>query len=286
MCNKLSTFQKGLLIGITALSCVGVFGVIGIFKNDVASNEKSNISVENEKVENITNTTIDNNTNNDDKEKTESTKETNIESKENNKQESTIQNNDTFVLEEKKETSINNTTNNSIPKKEENKVENTPKQEVPKQEEPNKGDTPIADKKNETSSNQESKPVVKSICNNSNKSWNTHLNNYKKNNPSSMIFTSLTEAKSYGEYAMNNLGYGFWYNPIPEKYSDDECTIEFYAVQLYIPNNECVDSNKKGNPKLYIPATPKQSLVDNITYLVKKGYDCSGKCTIDGSKCY
>lgn len=173
---------------------------------------------------------------------------------------------------------------NSITKNQpetENKTEVV--KEQPKTE--NKEESVKEQPKKETSQDNP-KPVVKTQCSNSNKEWLNYINTYKKSNPSSVIFYNLSNAKNYGEYAMNNFGYGYWYNPVAEKYSNNECEIEFYAVQLYIPNNECLDKNGKGNSKIYIPATQRESLIDNISYLVNHGFDCSGKCTIDGSKCY
>lgn len=214
------------------------------------------------------------------------TKETNM-NNENNSDEilkTNTNNQDLLTSNEEKKTvdentnfSKNTSTENKNSVSSSNNNQTKPKTEPTKD---NENDKNVEEKK------EMSKPTVKTTCTNSNKGWNSFLNNYKKTNTSSMIFMSVSEAKAYGEYAMNNFGYGYWYNPIAEKYSDDECDIEFYAVQLYIPNNECTDKNGKGNAKIYIPATPKSSLIDNISYLVSKGYNCSNKCTIDGSKCY
>ena len=129
--------------------------------------------------------------------------------------------------------------------------------------------------KNPTTNNTSSNKV----CSDNDSGLVNHLSAWKKKNPNSMPFFSLKEAKEYGEYAAKNFGYGYWYNPHAQTvdgtlYIGENCYKEIYAVELYVPNTECTDKDGNKSKMMYIPATPKNKLIDKYSYLRKKGYDC------------
>lgn len=131
---------------------------------------------------------------------------------------------------------------------------------------------------NETSnkSNTSSNKKVKHVCNDCDEGWIKHLREYKDLNDSNVIFYNLKEAINYGEYAKNNLGYGYWYNPktyeyLGTHYEDENCYQDIYAVQLYVPGGNYINTvgNMVSLSALYIKATPKNKLVE---YLKINGY--------------
>lgn len=138
-----------------------------------------------------------------------------------------------------------------------------------KKEEKSKTDASSSEKEQE---NQLPKEVIKGICNLSNHEFKGYLENYKKINPNSIIFNSLNEAIAYGELAAKKYGYAYEYDPMPQKFSGSSCEIEFWHVELYITRKEC-----DNNPKIYLPETPKEKLIDEISYLKKLGYNCGTK---------
>ena len=172
--------------------------------------------------------------------------------------------------------------------KKENKLEE--KQSIPKKEirtEEKKSissqETKVEDKKEEKlktdasssekeQENQLPKEVIKGVCNLSNHEFKGYLENYKKINPNSIIFYSLNDAIAYGEHAAKKYGYAYEYDPMPQKFSGSSCEIEFWHVELYITRKEC-----DNNPKIYLPETPKEKLIDEISYLKKLGYNCGTK---------
>lgn len=115
------------------------------------------------------------------------------------------------------------------------------------------------------------------VCSDNDPGVKKKIQSIQKNMPSYSLFYTLKDAKAYGEYAMN-LGYGYWYSKAPYAvYEGENCYKELYYVQLYQPAKECQDVNGNWNKTMYIPATSKEKLIGNISYLRSKGYVCEGK---------
>lgn len=115
------------------------------------------------------------------------------------------------------------------------------------------------------------------VCSNNNSNFVKFLNNWKAQNPYSLVFYSVDKLDSYIEKATKVYGYGAWKSAIPIVYKDDECTISFYNAMLYIPKTSCVDSFGNNNEKMYIEATLEENLINKYQYLTNKGFVCEGK---------
>lgn len=169
-------------------------------------------------------------------------------------------------LKIKSDNKTNTKTNNKTNKNTSNKT-NTNKEET--------SSNKIVEQKEDTLTNNVSKQ--KNICNNTNSKWLTYLENYKKSNPTYVIFNTKSEAVSYGEYAKNDFGYAYERNDPAITYEDEECKKEIWYVRLSIPQKTCVDSSGNYNQQLWLKATSKNDLVDVYDYLRYKGYDCGSK---------
>ncbi len=97
------------------------------------------------------------------------------------------------------------------------------------------------------------------------------------------MFYSLKEAKEYGEYAARKYGYGYWYNPYAQQYDgtlyiSNTCYKEIYAVELKTNNLTCGENDEYHYKSVYIPATPKEKLVDVVTYVTNNlGWKCGDR---------
>ncbi len=166
--------------------------------------------------------------------------------------------------------------------KEAPKVEE-PKKDLPQEEQPQVSLPKVEEPKQEEHSPEEKTEIVeetpkqKQICSDSNIGWKNWLNNYQKENQYSYVFNTQKEATNFGAYASSNYGYGYWYNLEGNVYNGDDCKREIFMTMLYVPQNICEDENGNGNPKMYLPITEKQKLVDVITYLKNNGFNCGNK---------
>lgn len=112
----------------------------------------------------------------------------------------------------------------------------------------------------------------------------TGLVNYIKqleSNGTYKYFLTYKESREYGEYAAKTLGYGYWYqqedNP-RAVYKGSSCYRELWAVQLYVPSLTCGKNDEYHYKSFNLPPTPKEELIDSITYVIKnKGWNCSDR---------
>lgn len=120
-------------------------------------------------------------------------------------------------------------------------------------------------------------------CTSNDADYVNYVNSWKQKNPNYLLFSTKEERDNYGEYASKKFGYDYdGLVPLDSKnasYENDSCIKMFWAVQLYVSENVCND-NGVINPKIYLPATSKESLVDKYTYLRSKGYSCENKVYI------
>lgn len=115
------------------------------------------------------------------------------------------------------------------------------------------------------------------MCSIENTDFIKYLNNWKMQNPYSLVFYSQDKLNSYIEKATKVYGYGAWKSSIPIVYKNNDCSISFYSAMLYIPKTSCVNSNGKNNEKMYINATLEGELINKYQYLSNLGYVCEGK---------
>ena len=187
---------------------------------------------------------------------------------------------DNLIVDDNQEENKNDKVDNNQTniEKENNNSSNTnsiPKQDSEKQENEKNDDNKIENNKPSTDIDDTKDVPNKLItCTIDNKEYAEYLENYKKNNPTYVIFDTFEEAKSYGEYAMKMFGYGYEQSSFSKYYSNDVCEKNLWNVRLYVSAKECDDNEGNGNPMIWINATSKNKLKDVYDYLREKGYNC------------
>ena len=121
-----------------------------------------------------------------------------------------------------------------------------------------------------TNNDVEQKPTKKGICTTNDSEYNSWLNKFLSENPTTRVFYSMAELENFGETAAKNYGFGYYFSPNPDTFEGTNCTKEIYTLQLYAAADDC-----GGNPFMYIPR--EQSLTDVYSYLRSKGYVCDEK---------
>ena len=121
-----------------------------------------------------------------------------------------------------------------------------------------------------TNNDVEQKPTKKGICTTNDSEYNSWLNKFLSENPTTRVFNSMAELENFGETAAKNYGFGYYFSPNPDTFEGTNCTKEIYTLQLYAAADDC-----GGNPFMYIPR--EQSLTDVYSYLRSKGYVCDEK---------
>lgn len=111
---------------------------------------------------------------------------------------------------------------------------------------------------------------VKHVCNNNDQGYVKWKNEFLSIENSARLFNSFDDAYNKGKEMEFTYFYGFTVHNEPIKYSDDDCEISHYLLQLYVMQGIC-----ENNPMMYVPYNINN--MNDIEYLKSIGYECAGK---------
>ncbi|HIS87110.1 MAG TPA: hypothetical protein IAB49_03140 [Candidatus Caccenecus avistercoris] len=135
---------------------------------------------------------------------------------------------------------------------------------------------PIKDSEDTQNEIQNDDTPVLSVCSNSDSEYLSFLSQYQKNNPTHYVVNSFEEAKSFGEKAMYEYGYGYEQNSLPVIFTGTNCTKEIWYVRIWVSSGECsIDGTY--NSKMWLSSSDMDNMVDVFDFLRSKGYDCGTK---------